>query len=100
MQVTVSRRHHAAGVSDGFFEYRLKPWDMAAGVLMVREAGGTVSNMEGEPFSVFSRSVLASNGALHADILEYVEPKTKGLRKNGVDLSPWFIPSGYDFREE
>lgn len=87
-------------MSDGFFEYRLKPWDMAAGILMVKEAGGTVSNMEGDPYSVFSRSVLATNGLLHEEILKEVAQKTKGLKNKGVELDPWFIPSGYEFKEE
>ena len=43
------------GVSDGYWEYRLKPWDCAAGVLMVQEAGGTVTTMTGDPYTVFHR---------------------------------------------
>ena len=88
---------HNAGVVDGFWEYRLKPWDVAAGVLMVREAGGTVTDMEGNSYSVFSRSTLATNGNLHDDIVEVTGPKTAALAKQDVDLSPWFIPPGYDF---
>ena len=87
-------------MSDGFWEYRLKPWDMAAGVLMVKEAGGVVTDMEGGPFSVFSRTILATNGHLHPSILEQTDAKTKALRKNDVDFDPWFIPSGYKFKEE
>ena len=44
-----------SGISDGFWEYRLKPWDCAAGVLMVQEAGGIVTTMTGEPYTVFHR---------------------------------------------
>lgn len=43
------------GVSDGYWEYRLKPWDCAAGVLMVQEAGGIVTTMTGDPYTVFHR---------------------------------------------
>ena len=57
----------ACGRFDAFFEDDLKPWDMAAGVLLVAEAGGRVSNLDGTPFDLGS-SVLASNGMLHRDI--------------------------------
>lgn len=45
----------AAGITDAYWEFRLKPWDCAAGVLMVTEAGGVVSTMAGEPYTVFHR---------------------------------------------
>lgn len=67
---------------------------------MVREAGGTVTDMEGSPYSVFSRSTLATNGELHDAIVEITGPKTAVLAKQNVDLSPWFIPPGYEFVEE
>ncbi|KAK3009342.1 hypothetical protein RJ639_013424 [Escallonia herrerae] len=60
--------HVALGIVEAYWEYRLKPWDMAAGVLIVEEAGGTVSCMDGERFCVFDRSVLVSNGVLHAKV--------------------------------
>ncbi|KAH7569556.1 hypothetical protein JRO89_XS06G0185300 [Xanthoceras sorbifolium] len=60
--------HVALGIVEGYWEYRLKPWDMAAGVLMVEEAGGTVTRMDGGKFCVFDRSVLVSNGVLHAKV--------------------------------
>lgn len=41
-----------AGIADGYWEYRLKPWDVAAGVLIAEEAGARVTTMSGEPFSV------------------------------------------------
>jgi myo-inositol-1(or 4)-monophosphatase len=82
-------------VVDAYWEYRLKPWDMAAGVLIAKEAGATVTTMEGQPFTVFSRSVLAANPGIHAAILAQTQPKTEGLRQQGMDLSPWFVPDGY-----
>ena len=88
-----------AGVADGFWEYRLKPWDVAAGVLMVREAGGLVTDMEGKPYSVFSRSTLATNGAIHNSIVSVTGPKTTALAEQD-DLSPWFIPPGYEFETQ
>ena len=42
---------HPPGMAEGYWEYRLKPWDMAAGVLIVEEAGGTVTTMDGRAFS-------------------------------------------------
>jgi myo-inositol-1(or 4)-monophosphatase len=55
----------AMGRFDGFWEFDLAPWDTAAGVLIVREAGGAVSALDGSAFDLAGRSVLASNGAIH-----------------------------------
>jgi myo-inositol-1(or 4)-monophosphatase len=55
----------ASGVIDGYWELDLEPWDMAAGSLIVQEAGGTVTLATGEPFSPYQRSILASNTHLH-----------------------------------
>lgn len=82
-------------MSDAYFEFRLKPWDTAAGVLMVEEAGGRVTTMDGRAYSVFERSLLASNDALYDKLLEVIEPKTIALVEDGADFSPWFIPDGY-----
>lgn len=87
--------HVACGVSDAYWEFRLKPWDMAAGVLIAEEAGGTVTTMDGRAFSVFDRSVLVSNGYLHESILEKTDPVTTKLVEGGVNLSQWFVPDGY-----
>lgn len=54
-----------AGIVDAYWEYRLKPWDVCAGVLIAREAGAVVTTMEGDPFSVFERSLLAAAPGLH-----------------------------------
>ena len=62
----------ARGAFEGFWEMKLKPWDIAAGALLVEEAGGRVSGWQGEPPSptVLERgAVVASNGALHAPML-------------------------------
>ena len=59
----------AAGRFDAFWEFDLKAWDVAAGALLVREAGGTVSAIDGGPFTVGGGSTLASNGRLHAEML-------------------------------
>ncbi|KAI8524723.1 hypothetical protein RHMOL_Rhmol13G0170800 [Rhododendron molle] len=87
--------HVALGIVEAYWEYRLKPWDMAAGVLIVEEAGGVVSCMDGEIFCVFDRSVLVSNGVLHAQLLERIGPATEKLKKKGIDFSLWFKPENY-----
>ena len=62
----------AAGRMDGFWERDLKPWDIAAGALIVAEAGGRVTNMDGRAFSSRGRDVLATNGPLHGDMLKVI----------------------------
>jgi myo-inositol-1(or 4)-monophosphatase len=62
----------AAGRMDGFWESDLKPWDIAAGALIVQEAGGRITNMAGEPFSSRGRHVLATNAHLHAAMLDVI----------------------------
>jgi myo-inositol-1(or 4)-monophosphatase len=59
----------ACGRLDGFWEFGLNPWDMAAGILLIREAGGTCSDMQGSPVSLRGRSLLADNGAVHSALL-------------------------------
>ncbi len=59
----------AAGRVEAFWEPGLSPWDIAAGALLVQEAGGRVSDMQGAPFHVDCRDVLASNGRVHAEML-------------------------------
>jgi myo-inositol-1(or 4)-monophosphatase len=58
----------AAGRLDGFWEEHLKPWDTAAGALLVAEAGGALSTLEGGPYELTSPTILASNGRLHREM--------------------------------
>lgn len=92
---SVDMSHVALGIVEAYWEYRLKPWDMAAGVLIVEEAGGTVTCMDGGKFSVFDKSVLVSNGFVHEKLLERIGPATEDLKKKGIDFSPWFKPESY-----
>jgi len=59
----------AAGRFDGFWEVNLHPWDMAAGVLLIHEAGGRVTDFSGAPSSIYRKQVLASNGIIHEAML-------------------------------
>lgn len=60
----------ACGVFDGFWERHLAPWDMAAGSLLVSEAGGKVTDFDGKKFDHHGSDILASNGKLHRQIME------------------------------
>jgi myo-inositol-1(or 4)-monophosphatase len=64
----------ATGRLDGFWEERLQPWDMAAGVLLVEEAGGRVTDMDGGPLDLFAGHVVATNGRLHEPMLSVIRP--------------------------
>ncbi|MDB4959972.1 MAG: inositol monophosphatase [Myxococcales bacterium] len=59
----------ARGWMDGYWERKLKPWDVAAGALIVREAGGTVTNTTGGLFDPHAGEVVASNGAIHSELI-------------------------------
>jgi myo-inositol-1(or 4)-monophosphatase len=82
----------AAGRLQAFWEFNLNPWDTAAGVLLVEEAGGRLSDFAGGEFQLDSRETLASNGLIHGELVE--------LFKNmfaGRDLSP--IPTPQEFAQ-
>jgi len=59
----------ACGRFDGYWELKLHPWDVAAGILIVEEAGGRVTDLAGGPAPATGREILASNGVLHEDLL-------------------------------
>ncbi len=59
----------AAGRFDGFYAVHLHAWDCAAGVLLVEEAGGKVTQLDGSPFDLFKPSLLATNGKIHSDMV-------------------------------
>ena len=66
--------HTAAGVFDGFFEFNLSAWDVAAGAVLVREAGGVVSDLDGND-EIFARgNVLAAGAGVHRDLVELLRP--------------------------
>jgi myo-inositol-1(or 4)-monophosphatase len=63
----------AAGRMDGFWEQGLNAWDIAAGVLIVEEAGGMVTDLDGGPFVLRSGRIIASNGRIHAELREVID---------------------------
>jgi myo-inositol-1(or 4)-monophosphatase len=65
----------ACGRFEAFFELRLAPWDIAAGILMIREAGGVVTTLDGSPARVTHTSVLAGNPAMHEWLLEMLRER-------------------------
>jgi myo-inositol-1(or 4)-monophosphatase len=69
----------AAGRFDGFWEQSLRPWDVAAGALIVEEAGGRVTGMDGTPFDPAAAHLVASNGQLHEAMLDVI----RGQRAKG-----------------
>jgi myo-inositol-1(or 4)-monophosphatase len=60
----------ACGRFDGFWEFGLNSWDTAAGIVIVREAGGMVSDLEGRPYHPGDRSLLVTNGRIHSEMQE------------------------------
>ena len=67
----------ACGRLDGFWELQLKPWDTAAGKVMVEEAGGKITNYSGEPYSIYGDTMLATNGLIHAEMGKIFEQVRK-----------------------
>jgi myo-inositol-1(or 4)-monophosphatase len=65
----------AAGRFDGFYEHKLEAWDSAAGYLIVEEAGGKVTDHEGNKFSVYQHRVLATNGKIHEEMIAVINNK-------------------------
>ena len=63
----------AAGRYDGYWERNLNPWDLAAGQLIVLEAGGQISEIDGAPTSSRSTTMIAANSDLHPQILERIK---------------------------
>jgi myo-inositol-1(or 4)-monophosphatase len=75
----------AAGRLDGFWENDLKAWDIAGGALIVSEAGGRVTGMDGSPFASRGGHVLATNGHLHDDMMEVIRAFRARRAQHGTD---------------
>ena len=63
----------AAGRFDGFYEHQLNAWDSAAGYLIVEEAGGKVTDLNGGPYSPYQPGIIATNGLIHDELVEWVK---------------------------
>lgn len=71
----------ACGRFDGFYELGLAPWDMAAGSLIVTEAGGTLTDFRGHALDLRRKELVGSNGRIHGQMLEVVRPHLEALRE-------------------
>ncbi len=80
----------AAGRVDAFWEFNLNPWDTAAGILLVTEAGGAVTDFSGRPYRLESREILASNGLIHAELVGLFADMFAGR-----NLAP--VPTAHDY---
>jgi myo-inositol-1(or 4)-monophosphatase len=80
----------ASGRFEAFWEFNLNPWDTSAGALLVTEAGGSITRFDGTPFRLDSREVLASNGLVHAEMIDVFQSLFAGR-----DLDP--LPSPAEF---
>lgn len=69
----------AAGRCDGFFELGLSPWDIAAGSILIREAGGVISDFSGRDDFLNTGNVIAGTPLVHAEMLEEVREVFKGI---------------------
>lgn len=67
----------AAGRYEGFWEGSLNPWDMAAGAILITEAGGKITDFTGSPFSIYKKEVIASNGFVHDEMLRVITDVTQ-----------------------
>ena len=65
--------HIASGKVDGFWEFDLHPWDTAAGLLIVKEAGGKVTKMDGSKYNIYDSDILATNGLIHQKMVDQLK---------------------------
>lgn len=75
----------AAGRFDAFWEQHLKPWDVSAGALIVEEAGGRVTGMDGSPFNAAAAHLVASNGRVHEEMLTVIREFRAGRAPNRTE---------------
>lgn len=71
--------HLACGMVDGFWEFDLKPWDTAAGILIAIEAGGKITQMNGNHYNIYDNNLLATNGQIHQKMISQISPTLKAL---------------------
>ena len=71
--------HVACGNVEGYWEFDIKPWDTSAGVLLVQEAGGIVTKMDGSNYSINNPQILATNGKIHSEMLKITSSIIKNI---------------------
>ena len=71
----------ACGRFEGFWEFDLNPWDIAAGCLIMEEAGGKLTNFNNEKLDIYGKEILATNGLIHKELLEVVSNRAFGEKK-------------------
>jgi myo-inositol-1(or 4)-monophosphatase len=76
----------AAGRTDGFWEFGLRPWDVAAGALLIEEARGRVSNMDGSELDLAGANILATNGRLHNELIETIAQTRPEAERRHAEL--------------
>ena len=69
----------ARGVFDGFWELFLHPWDICAGILIVEEAGGLITDFDGEAIDIYAKRILASNKVIHSKLMDIINNSSKPL---------------------
>ena len=65
--------HIAKGLAEGFWEYDLKPWDTAAGILIAKESGCKITDLLGNPFDIYNDSILITNGLIHDEMVHRIQ---------------------------
>lgn len=78
----------AAGYYDAFFETGLQPWDVAAGSLIVSEAGGLIGNFTGEADFLHQREVVAGNPKIYAQLVSILSPYTRVIKDDEPIAAP------------
>jgi myo-inositol-1(or 4)-monophosphatase len=78
----------AAGYYDGFFETGLNPWDIAAGSLLITEAGGLIGNFTGEADFLYQREVVAGNPKVYGQLVNILAPYTRVIKDEAEAATP------------
>lgn len=84
----------ACGRYDGFWELNLFPWDVAAGFIIIKEAGGVVTNFSGDPFTVYDKEILATNSLIHQKMVSILKSEEKKQKRIVVSSSGFKIEAG------
>ena len=78
--------HVACGKVDGYWEFDIKPWDTAAGAIIVKEAGGTITKMDGSNYLINNPQILATNGKIYSELLKITKSAIENLRHQNINL--------------